>query len=119
VFTVIECANSRFRLGMPSSNNVETMFVQQPLRCNPDMSYADHFMCKVSQHLEIAEMKKTSAMIHSEDTRESKLEAMMFSFWYVLVMLQTPFARSKKKSKCFAVRMAREPIVHQRVTSSS
>jgi hypothetical protein len=78
----------------------------------------DYFMCGLSQHLEIVELNKISAMIHSEDARESKLEAMIFSFWSVLVMLQTPFARSKNKSRCFAVRMARKPIVHQRVTCS-
>jgi hypothetical protein len=31
VFTAIECASSTSRLRMPSSNNVETMFVQHYL----------------------------------------------------------------------------------------
>jgi hypothetical protein len=31
VFTAIECASSTLRLRMPSSNNIETMFVQHYL----------------------------------------------------------------------------------------
>jgi hypothetical protein len=56
-------------------------------------------MCRLSQHLEIAGMKKTLAIFFLEDVRESKLEAMMISFWSVLVMLQTPFARSKRSQE--------------------
>jgi hypothetical protein len=35
VFTAIECASSTLRLQMPSSNNVETMFVQHYLEIGP------------------------------------------------------------------------------------
>jgi hypothetical protein len=44
VFTAIECASNSLRLQMPSSNNVETMFVQHqyPPRCHKSQSQRWH-----------------------------------------------------------------------------
>jgi hypothetical protein len=51
-----------------------------------------------------------------DDANDSRLGAITLSISTVLVMLQTPFASNKKNLRCFAVsRMAREPMVHQRV----
>jgi hypothetical protein len=54
VFTAIECASSTLRLRMPSSNNVETMFVQHLPLCDAFKAFIVRGLIVADEHTKIS-----------------------------------------------------------------
>jgi hypothetical protein len=84
------------------------------LRSNKQLS-----MWGLSHFFVITAMKWTSAMIHGDEARESKLDAIVFSCSSEFVIFTIACANSLKNFRYLAVRAAKDPIIHHRVMSGS
>jgi hypothetical protein len=78
-----------------------------------------HCMCGLSHFFVITAMKWTSATVHGNEARESKLDAIVFSLSSEFVIFTLACASNLKNFRYLAARAAKDPIVHHCVMSGS